>query len=171
MIKKCVQCKAEFYAPPSSKKITCSKECSSAHRKEMLTGVKRSEEVKENMSKSAKERQSFQNLSKGTPSAKVSAKGGRFETNSNAKGWVLLSPDKKVYKCVNLQEFIRKNIELFECELTDENVSRISHGFYRAKKNIKENSNTITYKDWTILSWRDENNYNMEKQHRKAQKD
>lgn len=151
MIKKCVWCGAEFSAPPSSKKITCSKKCSSEHRKKMLTGVTRTDSVKKNMSKSAKERQNYKNLSSGTSAAKNSAKGGRFETNASAKTWKVIHPDYGMFEFTNLMEWIRNHIEFFNCENTDKNVYRIAHGFYTAKKNMLKKANTVTYKEWSIL--------------------
>lgn len=151
MIKKCVWYGAEFSAPPSSKKITCSRDCSVARRKKMLTGVKRTDSVKTNMSKSAKERQNYKNLLNGTDAAKNSAKGGRFETNASAKTWKVIHPDYGMFEFTNLSEWIRNHIDFFDCELSDKNVYRIAHGFYTAKKNMLKKANTVTYKEWSIL--------------------
>lgn len=159
-IKKCVVCGTEFNAPPSSKKKTCSKECSSRYRTMFSTGSKRSEATKLKMSEKAQKRENEQ-LKLGTPAAQKSEKAGRFETNSSAKEWVLMSPDKEIYSCTNLMEFIRQNIELFGCELTDKNVQRIAHGFFNIKKNIKRKKGSVTYKDWTLIDWCDQKNVEL----------
>ena len=151
MIKKCIWCGAEFLAPPSSKKITCSRECSSAHRRKMLTGQKRSDTFRVRMKAVAINRANHANLASGTAAAKESPKGGRFETNSSAKSWTIVHPDHGIHRFTNLREWIRNNIGFFECEPTDANVTRIAHGFYTAKKNALKGANTITYKDWSIL--------------------
>lgn len=163
-MKTCVVCGKEFYSSPSSKTITCSHECSSKHRSEFKKGTRHTEKTKKQMSETAKSLEIVRpQLQLGTPAAQKSPKGGRFVTNSSAKSWTLLSPDGIIYKFVNLNEFIRKNIHLFDTELTDENVSRIAHGFYTAKRNTKKKANTITYKGWSILSWGDEKNIEIER--------
>ena len=97
---------------------------------------------------------------KGTLAAQNSTKSGRYETNSSAKYWELLSPDKKIYRFTNLREWLRNNIEeQFGLEATDENITKVGHGFNTIKRNLKRKQSTITYKDWTILYWENENNY------------
>ncbi len=160
-IKRCVICGSEFNAPLSSKKITCSKQCSARYRTLFIRGVKRSEEARKKMSDKAKERENEQ-LKLGTPAAQKSEKAGRFVTNSSAKQWVLMSPDKKIYPCTNLMEFIRRNTELFGCELTEKNVQNIAHGFFTIKKNIKRKKGSVTYKGWTLIDWCDKKNIELE---------
>ena len=159
MIKKCVECGAEFYAPPSSKKITCSPECSKIRRSKIRKGCHISADAKKKISKKAKTRGFTVNLQKGTLAAKTSEKAGRTETNSSAKTYVIVSPNGKTYTVTNLANWVRNNIKLFGCELTDKNVDLISHGFYTIKKNIKKNRRGQTYKGWTIIEWDDRKNF------------
>lgn len=112
------------------------------------------------ISKSAKGRDMSTVQKKGTEAAKKSPKAGKFETNSSAKRWVLLSLDKEVYGCRNLAEFVRKNLELFDIQPTDKEVLRVCHGFFTIKKNLIRKVGTITYKGWTLLNWSDEININ-----------
>lgn len=163
MIKKCVECGAEFSAPPSSKKITCSKSCSSRRRSRLLTGHITSDHVRQQNSMFAKKRGFTENLKKGTAAAMHSEKGGRNELNSSAKTFVIISPDSKLFKVTNLRHWIRNNIDLFDCTLTDENVDRIANGFYTIKRNIKFDRRGKTYKGWTIEDWDDRKNFEKQK--------
>lgn len=160
MVRKCLECGKEFVCSPTDKIVTCSKECSRKRRSRLLTGRKHSEETARKISESAKGRDMTALQVKGTEAAKKSPKSGRFETNSSAKRWVLLSPDKRIYECVNLAEFVRKNPNLFGAEPNDKEVSRICHGFFNIKKNLIRKVGTVTYKGWTLLNWSDEINKN-----------
>lgn len=160
MIRKCLECGKEFICSPTDKIVTCSKECSRKRRSRLLTGHRHNEETVQKMSKSAQGRDMSTVQKKGTEAAKKSPKAGRFETNSSAKRWVLLSPEKQIYECINLAEFVRKNSELFDIQPTDKEVSRVCHGFFTIKKNIKRKVGPVTYKGWTLLNWSDEINKN-----------
>ena len=160
MIRICVECGAEFNTPPSSNKLTCSKECSSKRRSRLLKGHKTSDETKEKLRKSAKENGFFENLKKGTAAAKASEKAGRFEKNSSAKTFLLVSPDRKQYEVTNLRNWVRNHIDMFDCDGSsdEEIVDKIIHGFYTIKRNIKKNLRGQTYKGWTIYGWDDRKN-------------
>lgn len=159
MIKICAECGAEFYAPPSSKKITCSPECSKTRRSRTRKGYHISTNARKKISEKAKAKGFTDNLQKGTLASKNSEKAGRTEKNSSAKTFVIVSPNGKTYNVTNLSNWIRSNIKLFNCELTDENVIRIAHGFYTIKRNIKTNNRGQTYKGWTIFDWDDRKNF------------
>ena len=160
MIRKCTECGTEFKCSPSHKKVTCSKECSRKRRSKTLKGRKVSKETRKKLSEASKGRDMSNLQIKGTLAAQNSTKSGRYETNSSAKYWELLSPDKKIYRFTNLREWLRNNIEE-QCglEATDENITKVGHGFNTIKRNLKRKQSTITYKDWTILYWENENNY------------
>lgn len=163
MIKKCVECGAEFSSPPSSKKVTCSKECQIKRKSRILSGHKVSDETKTKISRAAKKRGYSENLKRGSAAAAISEKAGRNVNNSSAKTYLLLSPDGKQFNVTNLNHWIRNHIDLFDCIGTDEDISRISHGFYTVKKNIKKNIRGQTYKGWTILDWDDRKNFEKNK--------
>ena len=163
MIKKCVECGAEFCAPPSSKNITCSKSCMRKRRSRVLTGHSVSEKMRENTRKIAKERGFTDNLKKGTYVSMNSEKGGRNELNSSAKTFIIVSPDNKRYEITNLRHWIRNHVNLFDIDLSDENVDRIAHGFYTVKRNMKSNIRGQTYKGWTIENWDDRKNFEKQK--------
>lgn len=151
MIKNCLVCGREFSSPPSAGKVTCSRECKCKRRSQLLRGHKVSADAKTKISAAAKERGQTENLKKGTPAAMVSPKAGRFETNSSAKDWTIMSPSGDVYNIVNLKNWIREHMDLFDDCYTEEDVNRISAGFRVAKNNMEKGRNTVTYKGWSIL--------------------
>lgn len=160
---KCVVCGGWFKKSPSDKTVTCSPACRSKRRSQMLTGHAVSADTREKISKRAKQWGYTDNLRRGTPAAQASPKSGRFTTNSSAKSWVLISPDNRRFECTNLNEWIRQNIELFGCELTDRNVGRIASGFRVIKRNIKRGRGGQTYKGWFLEDWDDLKNVEKEK--------
>ena len=109
--KKCVICGKEFNAPPSSKKITCSQECSSARKSQSHKGV-RNQWNKESRAKLSAQGRTA-NLLLGTPAARASPISGPFETNRNAKHWILKSPEGILHEFDNLNLFIRSHPEWF----------------------------------------------------------
>lgn len=150
MIKKCVICGREFLSPPSSKKVTCSPACRSerAHRR---AGYKLSREARANISSGAKKRGVPKEIQIArTTAAQASPKAGRFETNSSAKSWVLISPEGDRYEVINLLLWIRENIELFDGDNSEENAKRIAGGLRVIAKNIRDNRRGQTYKGWIV---------------------
>lgn len=53
------------------------------------------------------------NLLKGAPTARVSPRAGPYESNVNAKRWVVISPDGEVYRIKNLRLWCETSAELF----------------------------------------------------------
>ena len=150
MIKKCIVCGKKFKAPPSAKKVTCSKECLKIRRSQISRGKKMSETAVERMSARAKSRGFTDNLKKGTQAAMASPKAGRFDTNINAKDWILISPFGETYKCHSLTNFIRKNPQLFDIDGSDEEVNRVAAGIRTIKGNMKHNRRGHSYHGWTL---------------------
>lgn len=150
MIKNCLVCGKEFQASPSAKKVTCSKECLKIRRSQISRGKKMSETAVERMSARAKSRGFTDNLKKGTQAAMASPKAGRFDTNINAKDWVLISPFGETYKCHSLTNFIRKNPQLFDIDGSDEEVNRVAAGIRTIKGNMKHNRRGHSYHGWTL---------------------
>ncbi len=150
MIKKCIICGADFKSPPSAKTVTCSPACRS-ERARRAASHKRPKSVCKKISQAAKGRDMSELQVKGTAAAQRSPKAGRFETNSSAKSYVLVSPAGEKIPVTNLTEWARKNTKFFGFEPTDENVRRICSGFYTIAKNIRTNRRGQTYKGWTII--------------------
>lgn len=148
MVKKCVICGKEFKCSPSDKKVTCSKECSQINKSKTHKG-KRNVWSKESRQR-LKEKGQTENLKKGTEAAQKSFKSGRFETNVNAKIWVLTSPEGKEYVVKNLSRWARENCELFGFYNTEYNAVKISSGLKLAKYggDGKEYANAAMYKGW-----------------------
>lgn len=141
---------------------------------EIHKGHEVTEETRRKISEKAKnpERlpQQQESVKKATAAAQKSPLSGRFETNVNAKEWVLMDPTGKTYKCTNLRNWIRNNIELFtdiENAADDPKiVDRICHGLGTAKRNtIAEKSGTTWY-GWSVIGWGD-NLSNLQKQKKK----
>lgn len=150
MIKKCVICGGEFTCSPSDKKVTCSPACRS-ERARRAASRKRPEEVKAKISAAAKGRDMRAIQEIGTEAAKKSPLAGRFETNSSAKSYTLVSPEGTKIDVTNLRQWARENSEFFGFDPTDENVKRICNGFYTIAKNIRNCHRGQTYKGWTII--------------------
>ena len=150
MIKNCLVCGKELQASPSDKIVTCSKECLKIRRSQISRGKKMSETAVERMSARAKSRGFTDNLKKGTQAAMASPKAGRFDTNINAKDWILISPFGETYKCHSLTNFIRKNPQLFDIDGSDEEVNRVAAGIRTIKGNMKHNRRGHSYHGWTL---------------------
>ena len=156
--------KKAFSTPEMRKKL------SESHKGHEVT-----EETKKKMSEKAKspERlpQQQECAKKGTAAAQKSPLSGRFETNINAKEWVLMDPTGKTYKFTNLRNWIRNNIELFtdiENAADDPKiVDRICHGLSTAKRNTIAGKSGTTWYGWSVIGWGD-NLTNLQKQQKKA---
>ena len=151
MIKNCIVCGREFNSPPSADKVTCSMECQKKRRSQLLKGHEVSDKTKAKISKAAKERGHTENLSKGTPAAMKSPKGGRFETNSSAKDWTIMAPSGNIYTITNLKNWIRQNPEKFGDDLSEADIDRISSGFRVVARNARKGKSGTTYKGWSVL--------------------
>lgn len=146
--KYCVICERKFYAPPSSKKVTCSEACSKANKSQKHIGVsnKWNAESKQRLSALGK----TPNLEHGTLFAQKGPKSGRFETNVNAKNWHLVSPNGKHYHFHSLNHWLRQNcLELFGCEPDSREFANIRSGLSGAKRAVLgKNYGSCTYKGW-----------------------
>jgi len=150
--KTCPVCGRSFECPPSSKKRTCSKACSSIWKSITHTGKKY---------KSGKKRlprQSLENLKLGMKAAQKSPNAGRYPTNVNARMWHVRSPDGVEYRFRNLNLWARQNAHLFGEAPIDAAVNRIRSGFAQIKRSIEgklgpNQRPTSTYKGWELLDW------------------
>ena len=137
--KTCVICGKSFACPPSSKTVTCSKECNVAHHRNLQTGVhyKWSEEQKQKLRDNPSE-----NLTMWRKAHMLSEKSGRFETNINAKHWILKSPDNQIYEFDNLSLFISDHKNWFPNTISARTVFSA----------IANNKTTATqYKGWQVI--------------------
>ena len=89
MVRYCVICGEPFKAPPSSKKITCSKPCSLVRKSQSHMGKRNQWSVEARQRLAAKGQ--TENLRKGTLAARQSPVAGPFETNQEAKIWAVVN--------------------------------------------------------------------------------
>lgn len=158
MIRKCTECGAEFKCSPTDKKLTCSPECRSKRRSRLLKGRQRTEEERKALSMATAGRDMSNIQSSGTEAAKASPKGGRFTTNSSAKGWTLLSPDGVRYRCTNLMHFIREHAADFGIAADDDAaVKRVHNGIRTVKQMMKRGNGCLIY-GWSLVEWDDRKN-------------
>lgn len=146
----CVVCGKEFSAPPSSKKITCSAECSRERKRITHTGKSNvwSEESKKNLSLKGQ----TENLKKGTDAARRSPIAGAFATNQNAKHWVLKSPTNVIYECDNLNLFIREHPEWFPNPTSASSALRASAACLAGKASPSRKDRQFgQYKGWQVV--------------------
>lgn len=147
----CVICGKSFDCSPSSKKITCSKECSAIQKQKSHIGKKNkwSPEKKKRLSEKGR----TENLLKGSAAALKSPKSGRFETNVNAKEWHLVSPEGKHYYFRSLNNWLRENgKELFGCEPDSREFLNVRSGLSGAKRAMQGGTyGCCTYKGWKVF--------------------
>lgn len=148
--KKCVICGKEFDAPPSSKKITCSKECSTKRKSQSHKGVRNkwNEESKKRLSSVGE----TENLKKGTEAARRSPISGPFETNQNAKHWVLKSPEGIIHEFDNLNLFIRSHPAWFSNPKSASTALRASAACLAGRPSPSRKNRQFTqYKGWQVV--------------------
>lgn len=154
-IKICAVCKKPFAAPPSSKRVCCSKACSSIRKAQAHAGKsnKWSDEAKARNA----DKWTIDNLSKGTAAALKLPEGQRGPQNRESMRWFLRDPDGKVYEVVNLLDWCRNNAGLFGKKPTDHNAKVIASGFHGVKRSMvgKRKPPVNSYMGWTILGWQD----------------
>jgi len=153
MVKICVICDNEFRAPPSSKKITCSKECSTIRKSQSHKG-------KSNVwSDGARMRISdagmTTNLYKGTLAAQKSPIAGRFKTHHSAKRWRLVTPYGETIEVQNLLYWARENCHLFDKPQNDASANAIRSGFLAIAQTMrgKRGGEGQQRAAWTYFGW------------------
>ena len=161
-IKKCVVCGAQFYAPPSSKKITCGKECSRVRKLKTHAGQRCKEKTKAAISAANKGKRP-PTYTSFVAANKASEKTQRTEMNSAAKWWKIRNIDSgEEYEFVSLSNFIRTHPELFDVDAADDTaVHRVCAGFHTIKRNLKTGKSCITYKGWQIIDFDDRANWQV----------
>lgn len=151
MIKYCVICGAEYKAAPSDKRSTCGKpDCVRANQ--ILSHRGKSNVWKKESKQALSARGQTINLLKGTAAAQQSPIAGSFETNRNAKSWVIVSPEGKEYYCRNLNLWCKNN-----CYLFNRTPVQISEGFRQIKRYYqgKTKRAVTSYLGWSLKLWSD----------------
>ena len=159
MVKRCIVCGAEFNAPPSSKKITCSKECSVIRKRQSHAGVSNSWSSEARKKWSAKQKAGgfSANAQRGVAAALALPEGQRGPQNRGSKHWVLIDLDGHEHHVINLKDWARRNAELFDT-VTDDNdrervANNIKSGFAQIVRSMQgKRKDTIrTYKGWRVI--------------------
>lgn len=150
MIRRCVVCGREYETPPSSKKITCSKECSSARKRITHTGKHNTwnPEARARLSMAGQ----TDNLKLGTAAAQKSPIAGRFPTNQEAKIWTLVDPSGEEITVRNLLLWARENTALFGKPDGDHSAKQIAAGFRAISQTLLGTRKTpsMSYFGWTL---------------------
>lgn len=151
----CPICKKLFPAPPSSNAVTCSKECSAQWKSIVHRDVSNrwTYESKTKLSECGQ----TNNLKLGTAAAQQSPISGPFETNQEAKIWVLIDPAGKETTVRNLLKWARENTELFDKPPGDRSARQISAGFRQIAQTMAGNRGApgkprgaMYYFGWTL---------------------
>lgn len=160
--KECVVCGALFYAPPSSKKVTCGDECRRVRKVWIYLHGKRPESTKAAIS-AAKKGKRPPTYDAFIAANKASEKTQRTEMNSAAKLWRIRNIDSgEEYVFVNLSLFIRTHPDLFGIDPKgDAEVHRVAAGFHTIKRNLIAGKSCITYKHWQITDFDDRPNWKV----------
>lgn len=159
----CVVCGEEFEAPPSSKRITCCKECSSIRKSMQHTGKANpwSAEAKARYGRSeAHQQQAKKAVVTATEAALALPEGQKGSQNRACKVWILKDPDGNLHRAVGMLPWARENYELFEPYSIDPEASanRVRSGFYAIASSLfygapsRKCKPTSTYKGWRLIS-------------------
>ena len=160
--KLCKICGKEFYAPPSSKKVTCSSKCSATLKSMQHTGKKNpwSAAARARYAKSAAHQaQAHSQIKEATKAAAAMPEGQRGSQNRECKIWILKAPDGTLHRAVGLLPWARKNYALFEPTAQDPEAAaaRIKAGFGAIASSIfygakSRSGHSVTkYKGWELL--------------------
>lgn len=147
MIRKCVICGTDFKCYPSDKKITCSKACSIEQKRRSHNGKRNKWNHESKQKKSAAGM--TENLLKGTPAAMRSPRSGSFETNVNAKEWILVDPDEKEHHIRNLSLWCKRNA----AEIFGREPHQVRSGFMQIKRSMqgkRRDRPAMHYMDWAL---------------------
>lgn len=161
--KTCVICGTEFCAPPSSKKITCSKACSAIRKTQSHKdkhNVWTPDALARYKANPAHQKQAKAQASVAAKAASERPEGQKGSQNRECKVWILRAPDGTLHRAVGLLPWAREHYMLFEPDAPDPNaaVRRIAAGFSAIAGSMFYGSPTrkrnpvTSYKGWQLLS-------------------
>lgn len=157
MIKRCVVCGAEFYAPPTSKKITCSRDCSAVRKGQTHKGIHTSwsEESRKKRSETLKAQGLTDQAKKALEKAQALPESQRGEQNREAKVWLLIDPSGNIHRVVNLKNWAREHADDFDTVQSAKDRERVAHnvstGFRQIALSMRGKRGPIsTYKGWRL---------------------
>lgn len=160
--KVCKICGKEFFAPPSSKKVTCSAKCSSARKSMTHTGKKYpwcNAARARYAANATHQAQARTQIKVATEAAAAIPEGQRGSQNRECKTWILKAPDGTLYRAIGLLPWARKNYALFEPLAQDPEAAaaRIKAGFMAIASSVfygakSRAGHAVTkYKGWELL--------------------
>lgn len=153
--RKCVICGKAFECYRSDNKVTCSKECSRERQRLRIKQhpIKWGDEAKAR----AAQRGQTANLKLGAAAAQQSPIAGRFETNQEAKVWILVDPAGREYTVRNLLLWAREHTDLFDKPPGDKSAQQIAGGIRAIAQTLRGNRGgegqprgVMTYFGWTL---------------------
>ena len=161
MIKHCVICGASFYAPPSSKKITCSPACSATRKAQSHTGVSNTwnKAARLEQSKRLQAQGYGPNARKGLAAAMDRPDSQRGPQHRAAKVWLLIDPEGKQHRVVNLLNWARVHAHWFDTPADDADRERIARNIRSGFGQIVQSrlghrkTKIDTYKGWSLGDW------------------
>ena len=161
MVKKCVICGRQFAAPPSSKKVTCSRDCSTIRKVESHTGTSNtwSDESRKRLSAARKSEGYTPSLARAFVAAMARPDSQRGPQNRNAKRWVLIDPSGRRHEFTNLLDWARRHAELFDTVESDADRERVARNIRSGFGGIvlsmsgRRKTPCSTYKGWRLGDW------------------
>jgi predicted nucleic acid-binding Zn ribbon protein len=129
----CVVCGSIFADPLANMTVTCSKECSKQHRRDLYN-----------------EGKNDASLQKAHEMLGDSPLTGRFETHMHAKEWVIQSPSGDTYKCRNLKNWLREHEDMLDGTVNQawDGISKIKYSMQGKRKNP-----SYQWKGWRLNEW------------------
>lgn len=161
MIRQCVVCGCTFTAAPSSKKITCSAECSAIRKAQTHIGKRNiwSSEARAALSAQRKRDGLSDNARKGLNAAMAMPESQRGERHRAAKIWILIDPSGQRYRVVNLLDWARRHAHWFDVPADEADRERIARNVRSGFGQIVQSRlghkrhPCYTYKGWTLGDW------------------
>lgn len=148
MIKHCVICRSDFTAPPSDKKVTCSKACQSERARRARKG--KGQPWSEASRRALAKRGQTENLKLGTPSALQSPISGPFESNQNALIWTIQSPDGVTFQFRNLNLWLRVHADILPGTIEQARAGLMQ---IKRSKEGKTKRPVGSWKGWKLIGW------------------
>lgn len=161
MIKQCVICGCVFTAAPSSKRITCSAECSAIRKSQSHKGKRNtwSPEARAQLARRRKAEGYTPNARAGLTAAMARPDSQRGPQHREAKIWVLIDPDGQRHEVINLLHWARINADLFDVPADAADRERIANNIRSGFGQIVQSRlghkkhPCYTYKGWTLDDW------------------
>lgn len=158
MIKHCIVCGAEFTAPPSSKKVTCSPDCMTIRKRMSHQGKSNTwSPASKRRQSAAKRRIGFTDQARlALDIALALPDSQRGPDHRSAKVWILIDPDGRQHTVTNLLDWARRHADTFDIVTSDEDRERIANNIRTGFGNISLSMKGLrkhpvsSYKGWGL---------------------